>query len=364
MSHSIGRSILLLSRAADPVGAGRELEIAATALCHAGNDVHVAFTSAGGSLPSRLTAARVAVHRLGRRPEPDIAAACRLATLIGRLRPEIVLAWGRSQAVLAAIATRIPPAGVEKPRLVCRVDLQPRRLVDAWALTRADRVLASSSSVATACEKLGVAARRIETIGPVADTAAGEGLSREDIASRLNLDPTAIWSLCVAPLVASSRLDRLLWAIDQLGVVRRDVEHVLIGSGPQASRLRRRGRVQHLAERLRIIPFCDCLPDLLRHVRFVWQSGDVPFGGCLFDAMAAGAATVAVESDAARQAIVDGETGWLVPPLPESELPRRALSLIEDDATAARFQAAARMRAAELFPADRFCSRLLDAVAT
>jgi glycosyltransferase involved in cell wall biosynthesis len=187
-------------------------------------------------------------------------------------------------------------------------------------------------------------------------------VTREELAIQLGLDPAKIWSLCVAPLVARSRLDRLLWAIDQLGVVRRDVEHVLIGSGPQLHQLHRRARVQHLADRLRIMPSCECLPDLLREVRLVWQSGEVALGGGLFDAMAAGKPTVAVDSEAVRQAIVDGETGWIVPPLPESEFPRRAFSLVEDDAVAFRFGAAAQERAAMHFSADRFISALLAAI--
>jgi len=97
-------------------------------------------------------------------------------------------------------------------------------------------------------------------------------------------------------------------------------------------------------------------------VRFVWQSGEVALGGALFDAMAAGKPTVAVDSEAARQAIVDGETGWIVPPLPESEFPRRAFSLIEDAPVASRFGAAAQERATTHFSSDRFISALLDTI--
>jgi glycosyltransferase involved in cell wall biosynthesis len=121
--------------------------------------------------------------------------------------------------------------------------------------------------------------------------------------------------------------------------------------------------VQHLAERLRILPHCDCLPDLLREVGVVWQSGDVAYGGAIVDALAAGKPVVAVESDAAWQLIVGGETGWIVPPLPESEFPRRALSLIEDAALATRFVEAGRARAAAVFSRDRFVAQLLEAVA-
>lgn len=362
MWHPNGNSILLVARGADPVGTGREVEVAATGLAAGGGEVHVAFTSAVGSLRARLAARGITVHPIGYRSQPDAAVVGRLVKLVRRIQPTTVFSFGRPQAVAAAAAVRFASPAGRRPRLVCRVAVAPRGLADAWSLTRADRVIASSGSVGEACRKAGVARHRLDILAPVADAAFAGLVTREEVAAQVGLDPTTIWSLCVAPLVARSRLDRLLWAIDQLGVVRRDVEHVLIGSGPQLHRLHRRARVQHLADRLRIMPSCEWLPDLLREVRFVWQAGEVALGGALFDAMAAGKPTVAVESEAARQAIVDGETGWIVPPLPESEFPRRAFSLVEDDAAASRFGAAAQQRAATHFSADRFIAALLATV--
>ena len=362
MWHPTGNSILLVARGADPIGTGREVEVAATGLAASGGQVHVALTSAVGSLSARLAARGMTVHEIGRRSQPDAAVVGRLVTLIRLVQPGTVLSCGRPQAVVSAAALAWAVPGGWRPRLICRVAIAPRTLTEAWAVTRADRVLASSEHVADACRKAGVAMQRLDTIKPVADAALSGFLARDEIAERLGLDSAKIWSLCVAPLVARARLDRLLWAIDQLGVVRRDVEHVLVGSGPQLRRLRRRARVQHLAERLRIVPSCECLPDLLREVRFVWQSGEVALGGALFDAMAAGKPAVAVDSEAARQAIVDGETGWIVPPLPESEFPRRAFSFIEDAPVASRFGVAAQERAATHFSSDGFVFQLRAAV--
>ena len=70
--------------------------------------------------------------------------------------------------------------------------------------------------------------------------------------------------------------------------------------------------------------------------------------------MAQGVASVAVSSDAARQLIVPNETGCIVAADPESEFPRRALGVLEDDALAARYGAAAQVRATEHFPTTLF----------
>jgi glycosyltransferase involved in cell wall biosynthesis len=341
------KPILLVSRGLDPVGTGRQIELVAAGLLAAGRDVHVAVTTTGGSLAMRLDAAGCTVHLVGRRPVVDPAAALRLATLVTRLRPAVVTAWGRSQVALLPAVRLAAPA----VRLAGWLARPVRGGLCAAGLRRADRVVAASPGAAASCRRLGIAAGRIERIDPGIAPPQGTGLSRATIGAELGLDPARHWTLCVAPLEADARLDRLVWAIDQLGVVRKDLQHVLVGAGPMQRRLLRRARVQEVTDRLVVVPSCGLLPDLLGQVRLVWQSGTVALGGAVLDAMAAGVPVVAVASDAARQFVTDGETGWIAPPLPESEFPRRAFKILEDEPLAGRMATAAAARAAECFPA-------------
>ena len=356
------RSILLLTRGLEPVGVGRQVELAASGLRARGWDVKLAVTTGGGSVPERLARAGFPVHRLGRRPGvgPDVAVG--LARLAKADSSAAILSFGRSQAVVAGAVRRVLPV----LRVVCQLSLPPRGVLAAWALRQADRVVAASPAVARACLERGVPTERVCVVPPGVSPAAGTGLSREQLAERLGLRAQSIWTLCVAPWEPASHLDRLIWAIDQLGVVHQGLEHVLVGAGPLLGKVRRRARVQQLAERLHVFPMLDCLPDLLPRVRLVWQSGNVACGGALLDGMAHGIGTVAVESDAARQLILPGVTGTIVPADPESEFPRRALNLIEDDALAARYGSAARARVAEFFSAESYVAgveaALLEAV--
>ena len=350
----------MVARGHDPVGTGRQVELAAEGFLGAGWRVHLAVTTAGGAVATRLASSGVIVHRLSTRPIVDAAAAVRLVLLargLGLGPSDTILAWGRSQAGVAAAVKAVHP----RVRLVCHLATRPRGFVTSLALARADRVIASSQAVATGCERVGVAAPKIDTIPPAADAAAAAGLSRVQVASRLGLDPDTIWTLCVAPLEPEAKLERLLWAIDQLGDVHHRLEHVLVGAGPLRARMLRRARVQQLAERLHLFPHLDCLPDLLREVRLVWQSGEVACGGAILDGMALGVPAVAVTSDAARQLIVDGETGRIVPADPESEFPRRALGILEDDALADRYGGEARARATAEFPAGRMLAAVMAA---
>lgn len=348
----------MVSRGLDPIGTGRQVELAAEGFLAAGWNVHLAVTTAGGAMATRLSRAGVAVHRLSNRPDVDPAAAVRLIRLARGLDPgsaTALLSWGRSQAPLAAAVKVVVPA----IRCVSHLALRPRGAVTALALRKVDRVIASSPAVAAACERVGVANARIDVIPPGASPVATTGAARLHLATRLGLDAEKIWTLCVAPLVAESRLERLLWAIDQLGVVHRRLEHVLVGGGPLQARVLRRARVQQLAERLHVFPHLDCLPDLLREVRLVWQSGEVACGGAILDGMAVGIPAVAVASDAARQLISDGETGRIVAADPESDFPRRALGVLEDDALALAYGTAARMRATELFSPERMVAAVV-----
>lgn len=350
-------SILLVTPGRDPVGMGRETELLAEGMRAVGRTVHVAVMSRGGAAPDRLAAEGIPVHRLGRRPEVDAAAAARLTMLVRRLRPAVVIVAGRSLlAAAAAVKLTLPQTHV-----VARLAAPVRQSLQTRPLRQLDLVLATSPAVAASC-RTDWSGPRVEIVAPGITADRGRGLDRAAIAARLGLDPAKIWTLCVAPLVAASKLERLIWAIDQLGVVHKGLEHVLVGGGPLLPRVRRRARVQELAERLVVVPHCDILPDLLGQVRLVWQSGQVALGGAILDAMARGLPVVAVESDAARQLIVDGETGRIVPAIPESEFPRRAFGIIEDDALAARYGAAGQARAETEFGAAAMVAAVIAAI--
>lgn len=350
--------ILLVTRGHDPVGTGRQVEFAAEGLAAAGFDVVVAVTSRGGDVTPRLSGRGITVHTVGRRPIVDAAAMARLARLAARFRPETMLGFGRSAALQLLVARQMGG----RCRTMLWLGLPPRRTWTIQVAKRVDGVIVTSPGVALACARRGVLADRITVVPPGITRDAGRGLSRDEVAARIGLDATKQWTLAVAPLEPEPRLQRLLWAIDQLGVVRKDLQHVLVGAGPLVGQIGRRARAQELAERLFVLPMCNVLPDLLSHVKLVWQSGEVALGGVLLDGMAHGIPAVAVESDAARQLVCDGVTGRIVPAIPESELPRRAFNIFEDDDLARRYGEAATARAATEFPLQRFIDGIVAAV--
>lgn len=352
------KRVLVVTRGLDPVGTGRQVELAAEGLSRCGLDVSVAVMSRGGDVARRLTARGFKVHAVGCRPATDAAATARLVALVATLRPDAMVGFGRSATVPLAAAKRWHSSC----NAVLWLGLPPHRLRTIVATAGLDRIVTCSVGVAAACARAGVRSDRIVVVPPGSVAEPGSGIKRAALAARLGLDPLKQWTLAVAPLESEPRLHRLLWAVDQLGVVRKDLQHVLVGAGPWLQNLGRRSRAQELAERLFIMPTCDLLPDLLGHLRLVWQSGAVALGGALLDGMARGLPVVAVESDAARQLIDDCVSGRIVPAIPESEFPRRAFNILEDEALAQRYGEAGAARAAADFSPDRFVAGLVSAI--
>ena len=46
------------------------------------------------------------------------------------------------------------------------------------------------------------------------------------LAGRLRSDKK--WTLCVAPLISKSRIDRLIWGFDQMAVTHNGLEHIVV----------------------------------------------------------------------------------------------------------------------------------------
>ena len=363
----MSRRLLLVARGLDAVGCGREVLQTARHLRVLGYDVHVAFTSRPAGVAAALAADDMTVLALSGRPQPSGGSVAGMARAVATLRPHLVMSWGWSAMRITA-AAMLPARLRHHPRWLA-VLARPRlpktrsdRLLTGRLLQSADRILAATEATAASCRAFGASSACVQLAPPGIGVLPPPQLTREDMAKQLGLPVHTTWTLCVAPRVARSRLERLVWAADQLDVVLRGLTHIAIGYGPLGPQIARRARAQEAAARLRLIDHCSIITDLLAHVRLVWQTGEVAGGGALLDALAAGVPTVAVASDAAQTFIDDGVTGRIAPADPQSELPRHALPLLEDDALHAELAAASRLRAQATFPLEPALERQLAAI--
>ena len=85
-----------------------------------------------------------------------------------------------------------------------------------------------------------------------------------------------------------------------------------------------------------------------------------PFGLVLIEAMAVGCPVVAPRAGGPADIVLDGTTGYLVPPSDVGSFADRLCRLIEDPGQAARMGIAARERVVDRYSSERFASRLAE----
>ena len=101
-----------------------------------------------------------------------------------------------------------------------------------------------------------------------------------------------------------------------------------------------------LGDHVRLISWMDDITELFCALNiFVSASHSESFGLAIVEAMAAGAAVVATQTEGAREVIQDGKTGRLVPIGDAEQMAQAIISLINDRETRQQMAAAARTAA-------------------
>ena len=101
------------------------------------------------------------------------------------------------------------------------------------------------------------------------------------------------------------------------------------------------------------------VPDLLRASDlFVHPSREEGFSNAILEAMAAGLPVVACHVGGNPEAVVDGETGWLVPPRDPERFAGAMAELIADESKRKTFGEAGLRRATERFSLDRMVKEM------
>ena len=215
-----------------------------------------------------------------------------------------------------------------------------------WLLSRAAAVTACAASLASDAERLctGIDGRLVVIPNGVDVETFGGGTAGAQA------EP---YVLAAGRFTRQKGFDVLVEAVATLAAVRSGRVHVLLaGDGAEEATLRRRVEHLGLAEGVRFLGPVDQedLRALYRGARVVavpsrWEG--LPLV-CL-EAMASGRAVVATRVDGIPDAVVDGETGLLVPPDDPVALARALEALLDDRAQADRLGTAGARRVREQF---------------
>jgi glycosyltransferase involved in cell wall biosynthesis len=278
----------------------------------------------------------------------------RFARLLGRLRPDVVhgvlphayvvgavAAW--LAGVPVVVAGRRSLANFKRGRPVYRL-AEP--VVNRWT----DLVIANCHAV----REDTLASERLDP-GKVVVVHNGLEVTRYDapvdpeLRAALQVGPGSV-VIVVANLIAYKGHTFFLKAWAEVCRAWPDAVALLVGDGPERAALEALARELGVAERVRFlgsrtdVPALLAISDLLVH-----PSTEEGFCNAILEAMAAGRPVVATDVGGNREAVVDGETGLLVPSRAARPLAAAIASMLERPDLAKRMGIAARQRVAAEF---------------
>jgi glycosyltransferase involved in cell wall biosynthesis len=160
--------------------------------------------------------------------------------------------------------------------------------------------------------------------------------------------------LSIGPIQVHKGFRDAVWAFDILHYLFDDLRLAFLGDGPDRERVADFACAVGAAARVRFLGKQPSVEPYLRRAAVVWVPTRTAGGVCAaLEAMAAQRPVVATSVPELQEIIVDGETGFLVPPGDKAALARQTRLLLGDAGLAQRMATAAKKRVQERFNAAR-----------
>ncbi len=385
--------LALLIPTLDRSGAEKQLVLLATRLPRDEFDVHVIALTRGGPYEQTLRDQGIPVTVLGKHWKFDPVALLRLRSQLQQLSPHVLHTW-----LFAANAYGRLTGGSRRTWKT----VVSERCVDSWKaswqlwldrrlISRTDRLVANSSSVAEFYRQHGFPAERITVINngielpgghrSIADVAQtpgvlNEGSDREDplggrfastiaesarhrvfspkdraqLLNELKLPPDAKLVGHVGRLAKQKRVDDLLWAAQVLRQADERAYLLVIGDGPERDRLVQHARDIECADHVRFLGHRSDAAALHSLLDVYWLGSDFEgMSNSLMEAMAAGIPVVVTDIPPNRELVTHGEQGYLVGVGDGVGFAQFARRLLEDEPLARQMGAAGRKRMEQEF---------------
>jgi glycosyltransferase involved in cell wall biosynthesis len=316
-----------------------------------GQTVRVITFMPGGSLVDELRNAGVTVIELGLQNKQDWKALARLGSLWRTDKPDLVHTHLYHAGIVGRIAARIMRVqtvivhqhGAERARS------HSRTLLDRATSPLVSKYIATCQAVAETMQKReGIPGKKITVIY--------NGIECVDPVDRVFTLPqqahqsTPVTIICVGRLSPEKGHITLLKALAQLKNLQLQAKLILIGEGKlqsilieQATQLGIIGLVQILGSRR------DVIEQLVNANIFALPSEWEGISMALLEAMAAGLPVVATAVGGTPEVVIDGETGYLVPPRDPASFANALSRLIQDPGLRQRMGMSARQRVCDQF---------------
>lgn len=241
-------------------------------------------------------------------------------------------------AMLAAFSLRIPTVAVEQLVL----DSERRRgrwLKRAVSRPLTGHVAVGAKSASDLCRFFGLRPNRITVIhnGLAPVDGAPSHVSRRPLIG------------CAARLEDQKSIDLLIEGMSQLP----EVHLMVVGDGSNREALEQLAHTRGVADQVEFVGWVDdARPYVAAFDVFVLPSRAESFPLSIIEAMLAGTPVVATNVGSVAEAVIDGQTGLLVPPNDVGALVGAIRTVLSDDVLRTRLISSARRHAEENFTAD------------
>lgn len=185
---------------------------------------------------------------------------------------------------------------------------------------------------------------------------------REKLARELAIDADRKLVLCVARLIPEKGVVEMVEAARVICASRKDVVFLIAGTGPLMEPLRALVRSHGLEQQFRVLGWRNDVNDLMRCADILtlpsYYMEGLPVS--ILEAMACGKPVVATHHKGCEDAVVDGQTGYLVPVKAIGPLAEKLVTLLDDDALRARMGQAGRRRVEQHYEIDHCTRTIVD----
>jgi len=256
--------------------------------------------------------------------------------------------FGMAAARLANVSVRI-----SSKRETSGMRSRAQEFVEDLAFRQAHAIVVNSSAVRDHLVKCGLATEKIHTIcnGIDVDRFNLNGQHVRSVPTEWNVPADAPLITMVANLRHSVKnVPMFIQAARRVLEVRPDVHFIVAGEGELRSKFERSAENSGVANKVHFLGRCDDVPFLLNmSFACVLTSFAEGFSNSILEYMAAGKPVVATDVGGASDAIVAGETGYLVPSDDDEALATRIIQLLNDEAKAIAFGTEGRRVVSEKF---------------
>jgi L-malate glycosyltransferase len=308
----------------------------------------------GGELYARATEGLDLIG-LAPRNEIDLAAAWKLSRVLRQCRPAVVHAHDPHGVAMAATALSFG-AVTPAPPLVAsrRVDFHlGGNSFSRWKYRQVTRFIAASGAIRDILLHDGIPAAEVRVVHDGIDVAKVQGLPRTDAHVEFWLPHGVPLIVNVGALVAHKGQTYLLDAMPLVMRAVPDAHLVILGEGELRASLERQVKDLHLERAVRMPGFREDVLSLMKSADvFVMSSVTEGLGSAVLDAMAMGLPVVGTRAGGIPEAVVDGETGFLVPPREPGALAAALVQLLKAPLLRARYGHAGQARVAAHFGVD------------